>query len=168
MHAAALHTTVQSVVNRFLATVLLGAAASKAFFSPVASQSGVFSSSAVLASVVALEVVAAAWLLCLAGTYPRITRVGGTILFGTFAIYSLFSWLRGVPCHCFGQTGISPLVPLAIDLAAIALLWLPGLIHSQSGARPQTWAAQLSAKNAGGGRLRGLRLPHRVSLLACL
>jgi hypothetical protein len=71
------------VINRFLAAVLLGAAISKAFFPPVASPSGVFSSSAVLASVIALEVIAAAWFLWLSPIYPRITRLGGTILFGT-------------------------------------------------------------------------------------
>jgi hypothetical protein len=153
----------QHAAGALLATVLLTAAAGKVFFLPVESRLGVFSYPGVLASVVLLEVSAAAWLFFLAVRRPRVTRFGGTALFGAFAVYSLWAWLRGEPCQCFGQAAISPLVPLAIDAMAISLLWMPRVL-CRAGFQP-VFRAVPTCESAGGGGLRGL-LGSALLLLA--
>ena len=70
------------------------------------------------------EFALAGWALC--GLFPSACHLSCVTLFSAFGGYSLsvIMW-REVSCGCFGRFQVSPLLVLAIDLAALASLVLP-------------------------------------------
>lgn len=106
-----------------LGLVLLSTAAAKAIWLAPESRVGIFRVPGVLQAVIALEIAAAIWFLRFAEQRPIAARWSATVLFGAFAIYSLWAWWSGSDCQCFGVRSISPIWSLLIDVAAILLVW---------------------------------------------
>jgi hypothetical protein len=72
-------------------------------------------------AVVIVEMALAAWLFW--GAYSRVLWRISLIVFGLFALYSLWNALHGeMTCGCFGAVTVSPWVSLGIDLLAVVLL----------------------------------------------
>jgi hypothetical protein len=106
---------------RSLAVALTAAAVAKALFPVVPSlgETNWLASPLVHAAIVMLELLAAAWFWLAADRFPRLTRWGGTALFGGFALVSLRSLLNATSCNCFGSLAIPPSVTLTFDLFAV-------------------------------------------------
>jgi hypothetical protein len=106
---------------RSLAVALTAAAVAKALFPVVPSlqETSWLASPAVHSAIIMLELLAAAWFWLAADRFPRLTRWGGTALFGGFALVSLRSLLNATSCNCFGSLAIPPGVTLAFDLLAV-------------------------------------------------
>jgi hypothetical protein len=106
---------------RSLAVALTAAAVAKALFPVVPSlgETSLLASPAVHSAIVMLELLAAAWFWLAADRFPRLTRWGGTALFGGFAFVSLRSLLNATSCNCFGSLAIPPGATLTFDLFAV-------------------------------------------------
>jgi hypothetical protein len=137
---------------RSLAVALTAAAVAKAIFPVVPSleETSWLASPLVHSAIVMLELLAAAWFWLAADRLPRLTRWGGTALFGGFALVSLRSLLNATSCNCFGSLAIPPGVTLAFDLFAVlglnclfsphATRHTPHATRSDFGLRAGRWA----------------------------
>jgi len=97
---------------------------------------GLFSLSAlILHAATCGEILLGIWLV--SGFQPRFSLMVATVLFGCFAVISLWKIARGITdCGCFGALSLSPKVTCWIDVSAfIAGFWTLNsrLFHSLSG-----------------------------------
>jgi hypothetical protein len=105
------------VLRLALAAILLAAAIMKS----LQPASGTLSERLVPAGQILLECLMAGWLVL--GGWPRVLRIASAGLFSIFAIVAGVAVYQGrTSCGCFGRVEVSPVLTLAIDIAAVIAL----------------------------------------------